>query len=163
MFSNLDRDDFANIGKVVGIALFVIAFLFPAVHEGSSEYRGFECAYITATTALGMILSRGGSPSSAEQLFDLAIIVSGAISPLIVMSFFFRSPGVRRVFAIAVFVLMIAPCIVFGMSREQSGFGSSEAIRPLIGHYFWMIGGVLIFAPELVGICRKSRSESQVR
>jgi hypothetical protein len=158
MFSDFDSDDLAKLGRLVGLGLFIIAFALPAVRSITNDYRGYFCAFLTAENSatglahLGQILQ--GNANGDEAICRLALIASGLISPLIVVSFFFRSLRIRRAIAISVLVLMGAPWIVFGLSNEPTGFGDPGGIHPLIGHYFWMIGGILIFTPEFVGLYR---------
>jgi hypothetical protein len=151
----------ANLAKLAGILLFVTAFFLPAVRPGRQQapMRGYECALMTVedlgeTVMHPLSLFMPGDASGAE--FNLCTALSGIISPLVILSFVVFPPRLRRAIAITVLVLMLAPWALFAMPEEGTG-----RIVPLIGHYLWMIGGIVIFTPEFVALYRNYRPVQQ--
>ena len=143
MFSDLNSDDFAKLGKIAGIALFLIAFFLPGVHEGPNDYSGLACAAWTLSGTASFIASVFGPDGPNGFLFFF--MVSGWISPLAIVGVFIRSEKARRVIAKTILLLLAGPWIVFAW--PQSGWGAVE-IHPAFGHYVWTAGCLLIFTPE---------------
>jgi hypothetical protein len=143
------------ICQVVGFCIFVAAFFLPAVRAGSNSFTliyGWECAR-TATQATPGLFEK--PDPDFPYYMTLLLAVSGWINPLILlyMSFsfapkFFR---VRRILAVAILVNMVATWIFF----------VAFPLIPLIGHFMWIAGALLILAPEVPCFKRKTPTENQ--
>jgi hypothetical protein len=139
----------------VGICIFVVAFFLPAIRYSSSVFDnlyGWDCAR-TAIQATPHLFEK--SDSDMPFFENLLLAMSGWINPLILLyvSFcfapkFFR---VRRILAVAILVCMAATWIFFAV----------EHLVPLIGHFLWIGGVLLILAPEVLLFKRKSLTEDQ--
>lgn len=143
------------ICQVVGICIFVAAFFLLAVGVTSTSSNiiyGWECAKIAiqATPALFE------KPDPDMPLYvNPLLAMSGWINPLVLLyvSFcfapkFFR---VRRILAVAILVCMVATWILFILMT----------LYPLIGHFLWIGGALLILAPEVLACQRKLHKESE--
>jgi len=157
MFSKLDSDDFANLGRLTGIALFLLAFLLPATDGGQTGYYGWACAAWTLFGTASFIASLFG-PNRANGL-GFFLMVSGWITPLVLLGIFISSNRVRRGIAKILPVLLLVPWIVF----SDPGWGVT-GIHPRVGHYIWTVGCLLIFSPEyatiFVGIKKGKNSDT---
>jgi len=158
MFSDLDSDDFAKLGRIAGVALFTIAFFLPGVHAGPNDDIGFVCAAWTLSGTASFIASVFGPDGPNGFIFFF--MVSGWISPLAIVGIFIGSEKAKRALAKSVPILLFAPWIVFAW--PQSGWGTVE-IHPAFGHYIWTAGCLLIFTPEYVAILlrRKANTETE--
>jgi len=72
-------------------------------------------------------------------------MLSGLVNPLLLIYLLFciwpRFVGVRRVMCVAILVCMVGPWAYFHL----------EHFLPLIGHYLWVSGIVIILAGGFVG------------
>jgi hypothetical protein len=155
MFNDLDSNDFAKLARLVGIVLFVASFFLPAVtdHYAMSRadyltvndaYHGWACVGLTLYGTVGLIGSFFG-PNRLEGTF-LFFVISGWITPLvIVFGIFLGSNKAKRRVAKILPLLLIAPWPVF--AAPNTGWGPGP-FRPLIGHYVWTLGCLLIFTPQ---------------
>ena len=148
MFSNLDLDDFINLGRIAGIVLFVIALLLPGVHMGAESYEGIACAGWTLYGTVAFFGSLFGP--DGPNGFALFFMISGWIAPLVAVGMLIDSDKTKRVIAMALPGLMLAPWVVFAW--HDSGW-ASVSIHPLIGHYVWTVGCLLIFTPSTLRCC----------
>jgi len=153
MFSNLDLDNFGNLGRIAGIALFAVAFVLPGVHGGQTSYSGFECAWITLVATPSWFASLRDR-SNGDLSFLL--MVSGWIAPLVLLGAVIKSEKVKRGVAKILPVLLLAPWVVFAW--PQSGWGAVP-IHPGIGHYVWTAGCLLIFTPEYVAMLSPTKKD----
>jgi len=158
MFSNPDRDDFAELARIAGIALFLIALFLPSVTNGYVQspadylitrdaYHGWVCAGWTLYGTIAFVGSLLGpdGPNGWAVFF----MISGWISPLVVFGILIGSDKAKRVVARIIPVLLLAPWIVFAW--PESGWGPGP-FRPLIGHYVWTLSCMLIFTPQYLTI-----------
>jgi hypothetical protein len=155
MFENLDRDDVANLAKIIGIIFFIVSFFLPAVTTGyaqspadywitSNAYYGLACAAWTLSGTVGFIVSLFGTdgPNGAAFFY----MISGWMAPLvIVFGIFLDSNKAKRIVAKVLPPLLVAPWLFFAW--PVSGWGAAP-FRPLIGHYVWAVGCLLIFTPQ---------------
>ena len=76
---------------------------------------------------------------------DTYPVMSGLINPLILIyltfSFFARFKRVRRTLAVAVLVCMAATWTFFWIAH----------LVPLVGHFMWIVGALMIVAGDLAG------------
>jgi hypothetical protein len=130
------------ICRIIGLAIFAAAFLLPACRDSGNiniftdTYPGWKCAQIAFTAAF--------QKDSYESSNFLAVM-SGLINPLILIyltfSFFARFKRVRRTLAVAVLVCMAATWTFFWIAH----------LVPLVGHFMWIVGALMIVAGDLAG------------
>jgi hypothetical protein len=130
------------IWRIVGVAIFAAAFLLPACREAgpvnafTNTFKGWECARITFTAAF---------EKDSYESWNFLAVMSGLINELILIylafSLFPRFKRVRRSLAVAVLVCMAATWAFFVISN----------LVPLIGHFMWIVGALMILAGEVAG------------
>ena len=129
------------IARLVGLCIYVWAFFLPAVREVATAVndspemlKGSRCAWITLVNTL--------NPEMWHSKYFMAVF-SGWINPLLVLYLIFllfpifRWP--RRIVAVVIAVFMIGTWIFFAM----------YPLVPLVGHFLWAGGILLILAGEL--------------
>ena len=126
----------------LGAAIYAISFTLPAVavgSYGSDSLSGWECARIALTA-----FRNSHEPSS------LILFASGLINPLtlayLALRMLGKGPRVRRALAIA--ALSFIPL---------SWYVIADGLRIEIGHVAWVVGLLLMMAPEAVGMAREPR------
>ena len=128
--------------RAAGFCIFAAAFFLPACDPGGRPLMGWFCASITLTLLAGKDTYR--SPAFLAGM-------SGLINPLIVtclaFSFSRRFLRLRQVLGFLVLVCMAATWTLFSM----------EKIAPLIGHYLWIAGALLILLPDCPGLSVRPR------
>jgi hypothetical protein len=144
MFSNLESYHIAKLGRIAGIAMFVIAFLLPGVRAGADNYPGWFCAWETLCWTANFVATLSHHERSAG--FDFVMMVSGWITPLVLLGLIAWVGRARRAVAKILPFFLLAPWIVFALPQDKF------QIRPSIGHYIWTAGCLLIFTPEYVTI-----------
>lgn len=135
------------ICQMLGFCIFVAAFFLPACRDSGNSnfftntYPGWECAKIAISAAF---------QKDSYESWSFLAVVSGLINPLIVIylvfSFFPRLKRVRRSLAVAVLVCMVATWAFFGIAH----------LVPLIGHFMWIAGALMILAGEVAGRTRQA-------
>ncbi|MFI5349627.1 MAG: hypothetical protein ACHQ2Z_08795 [Elusimicrobiota bacterium] len=131
--------------------LFAAAFLMPAVKDStpgvamSSTYEGWWCAQFTLASAFGGIPISWMSP---------LIVLSGAVNPFVALYIAMGArPGLRlarRAVAAAVLAGLAAAWVVLAFTH----------MTPLVGHYLWVTGALLIVSPEFSGFSAILRSKN---
>ncbi len=124
--------------RILGLAIFILAFFEAAVTREGQSYAGWKCASVATSFAENLLTKPGGS----HEPFEYLVAMSGLINPLIVLTIL-ASPMralriLRQVFAVVVVVCMIATWVLF----------AQQHIAPLIGHFLWIAGAVLVIVPE---------------
>ena len=130
------------IWQMLGFCIFVAAFFLPACRDSGNinifrdTYPGWKCAQITFTAAF---------QKDSYESWSFLAVVSGLINPLILIyllfSFFPRFKRVRRSLAAAVLVCIAATWAFFWIAH----------LVPLIGHFVWIAGALMILAGEVAG------------
>ncbi len=131
------------IARLVGICIYVWAFFLPAVREVATAgvdapemLRGTRCAWVTLINTL--------NPEMWHSKYFLAVF-SGWINPLLVLYLIFllfpifRWP--RRIVAGVIALFLIGTWVFFYM----------YPLVPLVGHFLWVAGILLILAGEVFG------------
>jgi hypothetical protein len=133
--------------QVLGLCIFAVAFVLPAVRDAgpvtsaTPSLKGWECAKIaiSATFQLETYKSSG-----------FLVALSGLINPMILLYLGFnitpKFKKICRLLAVANMLCMAATWTYFAL----------EHLAPLIGHFLWIAGALLILAAEVVG--REKRS-----
>jgi hypothetical protein len=145
----------ALIGQVIGFCIFVTAFFLPAVRAGSvgsDSFYGWDCARM-ALQATPHLFEK---PDPDWPYFmTLLLAMSGWINILILLyvsfSFAPKFLTARRILAAAILVCMVSTWTFFVV----------EGIFPLIGHFLWIGGALLILAPEVSLLKRKTSTEKR--
>ena len=128
------------VARILGYFVFLVAFFLPACRQmatpGAGDpdvYKGYFCAWVTLINTLNKDVWR-----SKEFL----AILSGWINPLMLLYVaFVFSPRLRRARrAIAVLVALF-------LAGTWTYFALAP-LTPLIGHFLWVAGIVLIMAGE---------------
>ena len=130
------------ICQILGLGIFAAAFFLPAVRDAgpltsaSSIFKGWECAKIATTVMF--------QKDTYESSGFLAVM-SGWINPMILLymgsSFAAKFARVRRILAIAIPICMLGTWIFFAV----------EHLVPMIGHFMWIAGALMILAAEVAG------------
>jgi hypothetical protein len=131
--------------RIVGICIFAVAFLLPACRlRGSGpsiSFAGWECAKMAF---LAMLTPFGKLEDTMPPIPNLLLVLSGWINLLILVYLLLtlrpRAVTLRRVLALATLVCMGATWIFFAQLH----------LVPLIGHFLWIAGALLVLAPEVV-------------
>jgi len=127
--------------RFAGILVFAAAFFLPAVrfHADAGHLLGWECARATFLAATGLFQK---SDPDLPRYQIVLITLSGLINPLILLalslSFAPQYGRVRRILAVAVLVCMACSWTLFALM----------GLQPLIGHFLWIAGALMILAPE---------------
>jgi hypothetical protein len=128
--------------RILGYFLFVGAFFLPAVRTVAApgtgapdSYQGSFCAWITLLNTLN---------AQTWHSKDFLAILSGWINPLMILyvAFLFsrKLRYARRVIAGLVILYMAGTWVYFYLTP----------LVPLIGHVLWILGILMILAPETV-------------
>ncbi len=129
------------ICQVLGFCIFAAAFFLPAV-KGSGGltdpdiFKGWECAKIALTATFHL--------DTYESSVFLAAM-GGWINPLVLLyiclSLAPKFSRLRRFPAVAILVCMVATWIFFAVDQ----------LIPIIGHFLWIAGALMILVAELSG------------
>jgi hypothetical protein len=131
--------------RVLGLGIFVFAFFLSAVRLGAAGdptaaiFPGWKCASLALneTTALFGKAVKGAPPLAA-----CLMAMSGWINPLIILdlglSLWRRALVVRRIVGVLVVLCMAATWAFF----------AEEKLTPLLGHFLWVAGALLILLPD---------------
>ena len=140
------------IARILGIVVFVVAFLLPACRlgpdaPGSNIFPGWKCASValTETTAL---FGKAVTWPIPEPV--VLVVLSGWINPIIllvlILSVVPRVSIVRRFMGVIVLISMVGTWVFF----------AQEKLTPLIGHFLWIAGAILILLPEVLTARQRS-------
>ncbi|MGD0831378.1 MAG: hypothetical protein ABR907_10570 [Terracidiphilus sp.] len=133
------------IARLVGVGIYILAFFLPAVREVATPggdppdaLQGSRCAWVTLVNTFNPEMWRSK---------DFLAVLSGWINPLLVVYLIFLIfPSFvwpRRIAAGAMLAFLAGTWIFFDL----------YPLVPLLGHWLWAGGIVLIVAGEFV--CRK--------
>jgi hypothetical protein len=141
-----------RVVRIAGIVLFVVAFFLPAVRPGgtdtgpgSSPMVGWSCALIAAAST-GGIFHLEAAWQGKDAAGAICLILSGWVNPLVIFYLAFsiwpRFVLIRRVLAVAILVCFVATWVYL----------FKAPMVPLIGHFLWVAGALMILAGEIVGL-----------
>lgn len=124
--------------RLVGLAIFALAFLQPAVAREGQSYVGWKCASVAVSFEQSLFSKPGGQHESFEYL----AAISGLINPLVILTLL-ASPVralqmLRRIFAVLIVLCMIATWVLF----------AQQHISALTGHIMWIAGALLVIVPD---------------
>jgi hypothetical protein len=144
------------IVRLLGVTLFVVAFFLPAVNGqqlGDSPLSGLQCAWITIVIATASVTRESGGAASDIVMIVLSAIASPLAATLGVLALLGKAPRAR---------LWLTPLLPICLIAA-SVFVAHSKMHPLIGHYVWTAGALLMTAPEfarMAGIVAKSHSSA---
>jgi|SRR5580698_1133114 hypothetical protein len=134
-----------GVARILGYFVYLGAFFLPAIREpGQTEtYKGSFCAWVTLINTF--------NPEFLKSRNILAIC-SGWINPLMILYVGFLFSGrlrkARRLIASVVLVFMLCTWVFFYVAP----------MVPLIGHFLWIAGILMILAGEIVAQPRQNVS-----
>ena len=140
-----------NIVRLVGMAVFVAAFFLPAVRDahapssgpGSAPMSGWMCATVAISASAGILHLVSGTTPAKDLPGILCLILSGWVNPLVVLYLLFciwrKFVRIRRILAVAIIICFVATWI----------FLIKAPMVPLIGHFTWVAGALLILFGEV--------------
>ncbi len=138
-----------QIVRLVGIALFVVAFFLPSARDagagpGSGPMIGWMCALVAGSAIAGIFHLTSSGLQGKDVLGVICLILSGWVNPLMLLYLLFRIwrkfVRIRRVLAVAILVCFAATWVFFFKS----------AMIPLIGHFVWVVGAMVILVGEVL-------------
>lgn len=137
----------ALVCRLVGLGIFVLAFFLPGVRGGvtgdntATVYPGYECASLALSETMTLF---GKAVHGTPPLPALMLTFSGWLNPLIgivfLLSFWRKALVARRIVDVLVILCMAASWT----------FLSEETLTPLIGHFLWIAGALLILLPDVL-------------
>jgi hypothetical protein len=137
----------ARFVRIAGLAAFAVAFFLPAVRERSNVYEGWQCAAITLGSVIHPFEGLSVHVRAVDVLAGIPFILDGWVNPLmaayLIMLMFRGFLRTRRVLSCAILVCLISCWVVIG-----------TGLVPLIGHFLWAGGILLILSPEFLGLFR---------
>jgi len=147
------------IVRMVGLPLFLTAFSLPAASTtetgpASGPVAGWVCALVAGATTAGIphLLTTAPAPDK-KLLSGLFLVLSGWVNPLLLIYFGFtlapRFVRLRRGLAVAILACLCASWAFFAMGP----------MYPLVGHYVWVAGILMLLAPEAVALFGPSSSQ----
>jgi hypothetical protein len=149
-----------RIVRLVGVVVFVAAFFLPAVRDahtgsgpGSGPMSGWMCATVAISASAGILHLTSGTMQGKDILGMLCLILSGWVNPLVVLYLFFciwrRFVRIRRVLAVAILICFVATWIFF----------VKAPMVPLIGHFLWVAGALMILFGEVAGLAPTGKTK----
>jgi hypothetical protein len=164
-----------KIARWVGIALFVISFFLPAVGGGggggwgfSDQLPGWLCALYSLmaiswslismpSSILALIQGHAGSQEMPHEWFkSLALSGAGLVVPMVLIYLLLclRGQGTklllsRRVVASVILAGVIGAWCFLLLPNSPP---DHDQLTPMIGHFLWTLGIVLILAPEIIPV-----------
>jgi hypothetical protein len=143
----------AKICRIMGILLLFAAFFLPACEmSGLGSLRGYECA----VDAFYVTYSFMTHPEPDGRFGQFLIVLSGWVNPLLLLYLLSTSwkkvARIRGPLALATLLFLGVACIVVAGNRTFMGFPWSLGfpLTPLVGHYFWVAGILLILSSDWV-------------
>ena len=152
MFSRKGDRMVTRIVRAVGILLFAVAFFLPAVRDahtvtgsGAAPMTGWMCATVAGSASAGILHLFAPGGQAKETAGILCLILSGWVNPLVLLYLLFciwrKFVRIRRVLAIAILICFAATAF----------FLFKAPMIPLIGHFLWVAGALMILSGEVVG------------
>ncbi len=142
--------------RIAGLIAFALAFFLPAVsdRDGGNVYSGWQCAALTLGSVIHPLDGRSISSFNVRQddlISGILFTLDGWVNPLVVayliLLMFSGFRRTRRVLTWAIMVCMFDCWIVIGMG-----------LVPLIGHFLWAGGTLLILSPELLAFLKEYKT-----
>lgn len=132
--------------RLVGFCVFFTAFFLPAIRlgqdgPGPSIEEGFECALFALIPAYALILGHGLGSDPGSFL----LLLSGLVNPLVMVYLLFCGwPSFVRTWR------GLAASILICIAATWRFFTDSHT-TPIIGHFIWVTGILMMLLPEAFG------------
>jgi hypothetical protein len=132
------------ICRVLGLVVFAVAFLLPAIklNSGSADsvvFPGWKCASIALSQSVSLFgKSTPGGPSFQAILLTLSGWINILVPIVLLLSFWRMLLMARRVIGGFILLCMAATWTLLAM----------EKLTPMIGHVLWIVGALVILAPD---------------
>ena len=134
------------VSRILGFCIYVVAFFLPACREVATPdggapdvFRGSFCAWVTLVNSFSREIWHS---------MDFLAVLSGWINPLLVLYLIFLLFPVlhwpRRIVAGLIVLFMAGTWVFF----------CHHSLVPLVGHFLWIGGILLILIGELMGQCK---------
>lgn len=141
------------ICQLSGVCIFIAAFFLPSCGLGpGSSLPGYICAAVALTSTPQFLVHS----NPGDRFNELLVVLSGWVNPLVLLcllaSLWKRLAKIRLFPAAATLLCLAASGIFFLDERAHS----SAPLSPLVGYYLWVVGTLLILAPEWLRWRRKS-------
>jgi hypothetical protein len=133
----------------LGLCVFVASFYLPAVRgagtgPGNGPLAGWMCAMVALAATGGIFHSAAAATEGKDLPGIICLILSGWVNPLMLMYLMFsiwrKLVRIRRVLAVAILICFAATWFFF----------FKAPMTPLIGHFAWVAGALMILAGDLV-------------
>lgn len=152
-----------KIVRWIGVGLFAISFFLPAVRfsggaPGPGDLPGFVCAWFSFQmfTAAPLGLVKAVLPhGSADHDWLMVLEISGAgiVVPTVVgflLCFLGTSKRLIQTRRICAVIIVAGLVCAWCYLQIPGSPEASDRPAPLIGHYLWTLGILLILAPEII-------------
>lgn len=139
----------------IGFCLFAAAFLFPAVgnvsfESGPGTASGWYCAYFTAMDVVffpEMLYRNHGNVGLSEWLLMLSGFVVPFVLVYLLLCILAKARMARLYLAVAILIGVVAAWLYF---YTQFNVPDTQRTVPLIGHYIWILGILIMLSPEIL-------------
>lgn len=159
MIGFLSRRRATLIVQSLGLCVFVASFYLPAVRgaetgPGNGPLTGWMCAAVALAATGGVFHATAAATEGKDLPGIISLILSGWVNPLILMYLMFsiwrKFVRTRRVLAVAILICFAATWYFF----------FKAPMVPLIGHFIWVAGALMILAAEVVGLVPRRIEEN---
>jgi hypothetical protein len=136
--------------RSVGAALFVASYFLPAAgtRDHTSEFAGYQCAYLGAAMGLTPISSHNEVLTSSTLLTSMAIAISDLLNLMIPVYLIVRG---RWKGYVALLVLACSADTFLALHVLK--------LQPRIGCYLWILGALILMSPEAASARRRTDAE----
>lgn len=144
-----------RLARIMGFCFFAVAFFLPSVKESDRNinHDGWDCATITLAQSMPWA-NKGINLSGFVR--GIPFLIDGWVNPLVIIYLvlvmfpmanvkFRSSTRVRRLVAYAI-LICILDCWVVMLACQ---------LVPLIGHFLWIGGILLMISPEFLDLSAK--------
>jgi uncharacterized membrane protein len=129
----------------LGLCIFVAAFYMPAVRgaeTGPGTMAGWMCAAVALAATGGIFHAAAAATEGKDLPGIICLILSGWVNPLVLLYLLF---SIWRKFVRIRCVLAVAILICFA---DTWFFFFKAPMIPLIGHFLWVAGALMILSGE---------------
>jgi hypothetical protein len=154
-----------RIIRSVAFVIYAVSFILPAFQICDNKpwpcgdpARGWVGAWFasTMTVAIPLEAIEGRRHPSDEQWIGILEAFSGCINPSVlaylVLCIWPKFVRPRRILIAIAVVGLILTWILFAMA----------SIRPLVGHFLWVMSILLFFVPEVIELAERNRTEKAI-
>jgi hypothetical protein len=145
--------------QLLGLCIFVAAFYLPAVQgtgigPGNGPMAGWMCAMVALAATGGIFHTAAAATEGKDLPGIICLTLSGWVNPLVLLYLLFsiwrKFVRIRRVLAVAILICFAATWFFF----------FKAPMTPMIGHFVWVAGALMILAAEVVGPAPRRSEEN---